>query len=89
MTWGERGQKVRKKLSFMDDPLNSVNKKMNTSPFLVQVKYIHSEKATKLCKIFNLLLTVCTVVKVKTSQNFVAFSEYTYELYKKMRFNRL
>ena len=62
----------------MDDPLNSVNKKMNTSPFLVQVKYIHSEKATKLCKIFNLLLTVCTVVKskVKISQSFMAFSAY-------------
>ena len=32
----------------------------------------------KICKIFTLLLTVCTVVKskVKISQNFVAFSEY-------------
>ena len=43
-----------------------------------QVKFIYSEKATKFCKIFPLLLTVCTVVKseVKISQNFVAFSEY-------------
>ena len=28
-----------------------------------QVKFIYSEKATKFCKIFPLLLTVCTVVK--------------------------
>ena len=40
--------------------------------------FIYSEKATKFCEIFTLLLTVCTVVKseVKISQNFVAFSEY-------------
>ena len=43
-----------------------------------QIKFIYSEKATKFCEIFPLLLTVCTVVKskVKISQNFVAFSEY-------------
>ena len=42
------------------------------------VKFIYSEKATKVCKIFPLLLTVCTVVKSKRkiSQNFMAFSEY-------------
>ena len=42
------------------------------------VKFIYSEKATKFCEIFTLLLTVCTVVKskVKILQNFVAFSEY-------------
>ena len=42
------------------------------------LKFIYSEKATKFCEIFTLLLTVCTVVKskVKISQNFVAFSEY-------------
>ena len=42
------------------------------------VKFIYSEKATKFCEIFSLLLTVCTVVKSKgkISQNFVAFSEY-------------
>ena len=34
------------------------------------LKFIYSEKATKFCEIFPLLLTVCTV------QNFVAFSEY-------------
>jgi hypothetical protein len=35
-------------------------------------------KNRALCKIFTLLLTVCTVVKskVKILQNFVAFSEY-------------
>ena len=43
-----------------------------------QIKFIYSEKATKFCEIFPLLLTVCTVVKSKgkISQNFVAFSEY-------------
>ena len=42
------------------------------------LKFIYSEKATKFCEIFPLLLTVCTVVKSKEkiSQNFVAFSEY-------------
>ena len=42
------------------------------------IKFIYSEKATKFCKMFTFLLTVCTVVKskVKISQNFVAFSEY-------------
>ena len=43
-----------------------------------EVKLIYSEKATKFCEIFTLLLTVCIVVKrkVKISQTFVAFSEY-------------
>ena len=47
------------------------------------VKFIYSEKATKFCEIFPLLLTLSTVVnsKGKISQNFVAFSEY-------MNFNR-
>ena len=42
------------------------------------VKFIYSEKATKFCEIFPLLLTVCTAVKIKEkiSKNFVAFSEY-------------
>ena len=44
----------------------------------LQVKFIYSEKATKFCEIFILILTVCTVVKskVKILQNCVAFSEY-------------
>ena len=39
---------------------------------------MYSEKATKFCKIFTLLLTGTTEdkSKVKISQNFVAFSEY-------------
>ena len=42
-----------------------------------QVKFIYSEKATKFCKIFTLLLSyVVPVSKVEISQNFVAFSEY-------------
>ena len=42
------------------------------------LKFKYSEKATKFCEIFTLLLTECTVVKskLKISQNFVAFSEY-------------
>ena len=42
------------------------------------VKFIYSEKATKFCEIFTLLLTTVHTVKrkVKISQNFVAFSEY-------------
>ena len=51
---------------------------MNFKILLDIIKFIYSEKATKFCKIFTLLLTVCTVVKskVKISQNFEAFSEY-------------
>ena len=43
-----------------------------------QVKFIYSEKVTKFCEIFTLLLTGTTLdkSKVKISQNFVAFSEY-------------
>ena len=39
---------------------------------------MYSEKATKFCEIFFLLLTRLHTVKskVKISQNFVAFSEY-------------
>ena len=42
------------------------------------VKFIHSEKATKFCEIFTLLLSYVVPVKskVKISQNFVAFSEF-------------
>ena len=50
---------------------------------MVSLKFIYSEKATKFWEIFTLILTVCTVVKskVKIWQNFVANSEYMYELY--------
>ena len=46
--------------------------------FLTAPAYILRRKATKFCKIFTSLLTVCTVVKsmVKISQNFVTSSEY-------------
>ena len=42
------------------------------------LKFIYSEKATKFCEIFTLLLTTVHTVKrkVNISQNFVAFSEY-------------
>ena len=46
--------------------------------FMIFLKFIYSEKATKFCKIFTLLLSYVVPVKskVKISQNFVAFSEY-------------
>ena len=42
------------------------------------VKFIYSEKATKFCEIFTLLLSYVVPVKskVKILQNFVAFLEY-------------
>ena len=42
------------------------------------LKFIYSEKATRFCEIFILLLTVATYnkSKVKISQKFMAFSEY-------------
>ena len=47
-------------------------------PILSFGKFIYSEKATKFCEIFTLLLSYIVPVKskVKISQNFVAFSEY-------------
>ena len=44
----------------------------------ITVKFIYSEKATKFCEIFTLLLSYVVPVKskVKISQNFVFFSEY-------------
>ena len=47
------------------------------------LKFMYSEKATKLCEIFTLLLSYVVPVKnkVKISQNYVAFSEYIHELY--------
>ena len=42
------------------------------------LKFIYSEKVTKFCEIFTLLLTAVHTIKskVKISQNFVAFLEY-------------
>ena len=44
----------------------------------LMIKFIYSEKATKFCEIFTLLLSYVVAVKskVKISQNFVDFSEY-------------
>ena len=60
---------------------NQNNSKFITSHvFLIKIhlKFISSEKATKLCEIFTLLLSyvVPVKIKVKISQNFVALSEY-------------
>ena len=45
---------------------------------LFNIKFTYSEKATKFCEIFTLLLTTVHTLKskVKILQNFVAFSEY-------------
>ena len=50
----------------------------NRSQTFSVIKFIYSEKATKFCEIFTLLLSYAVPVKskVKISQNFVAFSEY-------------
>ena len=49
-----------------------------TNKLNFRLKFIYSEKATKFCEIFALLLTGTTQdkSKVKISQNSVAFSEY-------------
>ena len=46
--------------------------------FFLNVKFIHSEKATKFCEICTLLLSYVVPVKSKVEilKNFVAFSEY-------------
>ena len=46
--------------------------------YIGNIKFIYSEKATKFCKIFTLLLSYVVPVKskMKISQNFMAFSEY-------------
>ena len=45
---------------------------------VADLNFIYSEKATKFCEIYLLLLTTVHTVKSKgkISQNFVAFSEY-------------
>ena len=47
------------------------------------LKFIYSQRATKFCKIFTVLLSPVVPVKskVKILQNFVAFSGQVYELY--------
>ena len=57
----------------------------------IDLKFIHSEKATKLCEISTLLLSYVVPVKSKLeiSQNFVAFSEYMYILYKMLLFGQV
>ena len=51
---------------------------LNVRNALCLLKFKYSEKATKFCEIFTLLLSYVVPVKskVKISQNVVAFSEY-------------
>ena len=52
--------------------------RMTHNLHMLVLKFIYSEKATKFCEIFTLLLSYLVPVKSKVtiSQNFVAFSEY-------------
>ena len=55
----------------------------------ILAKFIYSEKATKFCEIFTLLLTTVHRVKskVKISQNFVTFLEYMNFKYLQLKFD--
>ena len=66
-------------LNFHFQQSHSSSRLEKTNWKLLELKFIYSEKATKFCEISTLLSSVCTVdkSKVKISQNFVAFSEYT------------
>ena len=59
--------------------------KINSEVEFIFIKFIYSEKATKFCEIFPLLLTTVHTIKSKgkISQNFVAFSEYMNFIYSK------
>ena len=58
--------------------LGKMVRKVSDMSFMKLVKFIYSEKATKFCEIFPLLLTTVHTVKSKGKilQNSVAFSEY-------------
>ena len=68
----------------MANLLNLLSLPINNSPDLIsgecrnELKFIYSEKATKFCAIFTLLLSYVVPVKskLKILQNFVAVSEY-------------
>ena len=53
-------------------------KPCKTDNVVTSLKFIYSEKATKFCEIFTLLLSYVVPVnsKVEILQNIVAFSEY-------------
>ena len=68
-------------ISFFDSFLGwfeKANYQSSISVDYFMLKFIYSEKATKFCEIFPLLLTTVHTVKSKgkISQNFVVFSEY-------------
>ena len=65
---------------FWEGHKNLLNKNVKTNfcGLFSKLKFIYSEKATKFCEIFTLLLSYVVSVKstVKILQNFWAFSEY-------------
>ena len=69
-------------LTIVKEFLRNIKSPQPTEIQNILLKFIYSERATKLCEIFNLLLSYVVPVKSKEKilQNFVAFSEYLYEL---------
>ena len=67
---------------FYYDPNIEQDAKISTYFYICFKKSIYSEKATNFCEISTVDLSYVVIVKsrVEISQNFVAFSEYTYEL---------
>ena len=80
----ERCRKLKKGSYIQSSAILHVNKTKHTFHYvqviilLYILKFIYSEKATKVCEISTLLFSYVVPVKskVEISQNFVAFSEY-------------
>ena len=64
--------------SFSEALILATTKPQYDKRLFIDLKFIYSEKATKFCEIFPLLLTTVHTVtsKGKISQNFEDFSEY-------------
>ena len=63
---------------FVRQSVKTISRQSKKEHYSTTIKFMHSEEATRFCKIFTLLLTGTTEDKsqVKISQNCVAFSEY-------------
>ena len=81
-----RKNQVRHLLSIFRHFYHPAEIKMNKIKLEIieKLMFIYSEKATKFCEIFTLLLSYVVPVKskVKISQNFLAFSEYMSFIFK-------
>ena len=56
--------------------LTKISSLKKVAVYVLVVKFMYYEKATKFCETSTLLLSYVVPVKSKISQNFVAFSEY-------------